>query len=68
MPLTLSNMPKNTKFCILELGMNSPGEIKRLSKIAIPKISIITNIGTAHSGNFKKLEEIANEKSDIFSF
>ena len=68
MPLTLSNMPKNTKFCILELGMNSPGEIKRLSKIAIPKISIITNIGTAHSGNFRKLEEIANEKSDIFSF
>ncbi len=68
MPLTLANMPKNTELCILELGMNCPGEIKKLSKIANPNISIITNIGSAHSGNFKKLEGIADEKSDIFSF
>ena len=45
MPLTLANMPKNTQLCILELGMNSPGEIKRLSKISKPDIAIITNIG-----------------------
>ncbi|MEE2695193.1 MAG: UDP-N-acetylmuramoyl-tripeptide--D-alanyl-D-alanine ligase [Pseudomonadota bacterium] len=68
MPLTLVNMPKKTEVCILELGMNSPGEIKRLAKIAKPNISIITNIGSAHSGNFKKLDQIAKEKSDIFSF
>ncbi len=68
MPLTLSNMPKNTKLCILELGMNTAGEIKKLSRIAKPNISIITNIGSAHSGNFEKLDEIAKEKSEIFSF
>ena len=27
MPLTLSNMPYDTELCILELGMNTPGEI-----------------------------------------
>ena len=68
MPLTLSNMPCDTELCILELGMNTPGEIKRLSKIAKPDIAIITNIGSAHSGNFKKVESIANEKSEIFSY
>ena len=68
MPLTLANMPKNTQLCILELGMNSPGEIKRLSKISKPDIAIITNIGSAHAGNFKKKSGIAEEKSEIFSF
>jgi UDP-N-acetylmuramoyl-tripeptide--D-alanyl-D-alanine ligase len=68
MPLSLANMPKNTELCILELGMNSPGEIRKLSKIANPNISIITNIGSAHAENFKKLEEIAFEKSEIFTF
>ena len=68
LPLTLVNMPRKTELCILELGMNSKGEIKNLTKIARPTISIITNIGTAHSGNFLKLKDIAEEKSQIFSY
>ena len=32
MPLSLVNMPLNTKVCILELGMNRRGEIKKLTK------------------------------------
>ena len=68
MPLTLVNMPKTTQLCILELGMNSPGEIKKLTKIAKPNLSIITNIGSAHSGNFKHQKKIVEEKSKIFSF
>ncbi len=68
MPLTLANMPKNTQLCILELGMNSPGEIKKLSEISKPDIAIITNIGSAHAGNFRKKSGVAEEKSEIFSF
>ena len=68
LPLTLVNMPRKTELCILELGMNSKGEIKDLAKIARPTISIITNIGTAHSGNFLKLKDIAEEKSQIFRY
>jgi len=68
MPLSLVNMPRNTRVCILELGMNSPGEIKKLSEIAKPNVGIITNIGSAHAAKFKDLKNIAEEKSDIFSF
>ena len=68
MPLTLVNMPKSTELCILELGMNSPGEIKKLSGISKPDIAIITNIGSAHAGNFRKKSSIAEEKSEIFNF
>ena len=53
MPLTLVNIPDKTQICILELGMSSYGEIKKLAEIAKPNISIITNIGNAHIGNFK---------------
>ena len=63
MPLTLVNIPRKTEICILELGMNNYGEIKKLVKIVKPNISIITNIG-----NFKNSQEIAKEKSDIFEY
>ena len=32
MPLSLINMPLNTEVCVLELGMNKFGEIKKLVK------------------------------------
>lgn len=68
MPLTLCNMPLNSQLCILEMGMNNKGEIRRLAKIAKPNVNIITNIGTAHVGNLVDKKGIAKEKSDIFFF
>ena len=68
MPLSLINIPQKTQICILELGMNNYGEIKKLAEIAKPHIAIVTNVGNAHIGNFKNSLEIANEKSDIFKY
>ena len=68
MPLSLVNMPLNTKVCILELGMNRRGEIKKLTKISLPTISIITNISLAHIGNFEKPKDIAKEKASIYNY
>lgn len=65
LPLTLSRMKRNTEICVLEIGMNKPGEISILSKIAKPNISVITNIGPAHIGNFKNIEGIVEEKASI---
>ena len=53
MPLTLSRMPKNTEVCILEISTNQPGEIEFLTSISSPNISIVTNIGDAHTEIFK---------------
>ena len=68
LPLSLCNMPKNTEICILELGTNKPGEIDFLSKICKPHISIITNIGNAHIGNFRNKQQIALEKGSIYKY
>ena len=65
MPLSLANMPRDTKICVLELGMNSSGEIKKLSEIAKPNVGIITNIGTALAANFKD-QKILLKKNLIF--
>ena len=65
--LTLSRLPHDFNFCVLELGMNNTGEIRELTKIAKPNIAIITNISNSHIQNFKNEKEIAKAKSEIFS-
>tara|TARA_Y100000590_G_scaffold393322_1_gene471507 strand:+ start:4203 stop:7028 length:2826 start_codon:yes stop_codon:yes gene_type:complete len=64
-PLSLSNLKKNVKYGIFEIGMDKKGEINKLSKIVKPEIAIITNISEAHFKNFKTLKDIAKAKSEI---
>lgn len=65
-PLTLMQLEQDTDIGIIEMGMNNPGEIEPLSKMATPNIAIITNIAPAHIGHMGSLEAIAREKSTIF--
>lgn len=65
-PLTLARMPKDTDFGVFEIGMNHFDEIRPLVKMVQPDVALITNIGAAHLGNFKSLEDIAAAKSEIF--
>lgn len=67
LPLTLSNIPLDCQFAILEIGMNHLNEIEPLSKLARPDIAVITNITSAHIGNFNNEGEIAKAKSEIFA-
>ena len=64
--LTLARLNLSNSFCVLELGMNHGGEIKKLTKIASPNITLITNISNSHIANFKNEEAIAEAKSEIF--
>ena len=63
--LSVLSANKNTQILVLEMGMNHPGEIKRLSECLRPDIGIIINIGTAHIGNFGSREAIAKAKLEI---
>ena len=64
MPITLVNY-KNEDVILLELGSNHPGEIAFLRNICKPTITLVTNIGTAHIGNFKKIKNTLKEKLSI---
>ena len=56
---------KDEEIAVIEMGMNHPGEISYLSKIAKPDIAVITNIGTSHIGNLGSRENILKAKLEI---
>ncbi|MGH1368730.1 MAG: UDP-N-acetylmuramoyl-tripeptide--D-alanyl-D-alanine ligase [Maritimibacter sp.] len=65
-PLTLARMPQDTDFAVIEIGMNHPGEIAPLAKLARPNVAMITTVAAAHLEAFESLEGIAREKASIF--
>lgn len=64
-PLTLARMRPQSDFAVIEIGMNRPGEIAPLSRLARPHVAVITTIGPAHLEAFGTLEAIAEEKAAI---
>jgi UDP-N-acetylmuramoyl-tripeptide--D-alanyl-D-alanine ligase len=64
-PFTLFKINFKTKLVICEMGMNHKYEISRLTKMAKPTISIITNIGPCHIENLGSLKGIAEAKAEI---
>lgn len=65
-PLTLARMPANTEYAIIEIGMNHPGEIAPLSRLARPHVAIVTTVAAAHLEAFENIAGIAHEKASIF--
>lgn len=66
-PLSLARLPLDSKFAIMELGMNHPGEITPLSRAVRPHIAIITNVEAVHLEFFGSVEKIADAKAEIFT-
>ena len=64
-PLTLARLPANADFAVIEIGMNHPGEIAPLSRLARPHVALITTVGAAHLGAFDGIEAIAQEKAAL---
>ena len=65
-PLTLARMPADSDFAVIEIGMNRPGEIVPLARMARPHVAIVTTVAAAHLEAFSGIEEIAIEKGSIF--
>ena len=64
-PLTLARMPVDTDFAVIEVGMNHPGEIAPLARLARPHVAMITTVAAAHLEAFDSIEGIAHEKAAI---
>ena len=64
--LSLSNLPADVSCGVFELGMNQPGEIQSLVYRVQPHVAMITNVSYQHGVNFNHLDDIAQEKADIF--
>ena len=66
LPLTLLSLTEEERIVVLEMGMNVPGEIGRLTEIAEPDVGLITNIQMAHLEGMGSLNRIMEEKGALF--
>ncbi len=67
LPAVVLGLEEKHAFAVLEMGMSEPGEIARLTAIAPPDVSVVTNIGLAHAGGVGGTrEDVAREKGTIF--
>jgi UDP-N-acetylmuramoyl-tripeptide--D-alanyl-D-alanine ligase len=65
-PEALATLPEGMGSAVLEMGMSTPGEIRRLTEIAPLDAGLITMIGTAHAENFAKGQQgIAEAKGEL---
>ena len=65
LPLTLLGLERGHRNAVLEMGMNRPGEIARLTQIADPDVGLITNVGMAHIEGLGDLEGVARAKWEM---
>lgn len=66
LPEALATLPEGLGAAVLEMGMSTPGEIRRLTEIAPLDFGLITLVGTAHAENFAKGQEgIAEAKGEL---
>jgi UDP-N-acetylmuramoyl-tripeptide--D-alanyl-D-alanine ligase len=66
LPLTLLQLAPQHKAAVLEMGMNHPGEIGYLTRIAKPTAALVTNAQRAHLEGMGSLDGVAMEKGCIY--
>jgi UDP-N-acetylmuramoyl-tripeptide--D-alanyl-D-alanine ligase len=65
LPQTLLRLGKKDRRAVLEMGMNHPGEIGRLTEIADPDIGLITNVARVHLEGVGDIMGVARAKAEL---
>jgi len=66
LPLTLLTLDSQHRAAVIEMGMNHPGEIAYLARIAKPTVALVTNAQRAHLAGMGSIDTIAAEKGSVF--
>ncbi|UCF78569.1 MAG: UDP-N-acetylmuramoyl-tripeptide--D-alanyl-D-alanine ligase, partial [Candidatus Eiseniibacteriota bacterium] len=64
-PITLFKLEPGTEVAVVELGMNHPGEIRRLAELCMPSVGVITNVAPAHLEGTGTVWDVAKAKSEL---
>ncbi len=67
MPLTLLKLNASHRYAVIEMGMNHPGEIDYLTRIAAPDVALINNASGAHLAGLGSVEAVAHAKAEILN-
>jgi UDP-N-acetylmuramoyl-tripeptide--D-alanyl-D-alanine ligase len=66
LPLSILALEDSDQALVVELGMNHPGEIDALARIARPDVGAITQVAAAHLGPMGSLEAIGRAKGELY--
>lgn len=64
--LNLFRMDDATRFGVFEMGLDDPGDIKKMTDIIRADYAILTSLDQAHMDNFETMENLAKEKFKLF--
>lgn len=64
-PLTLLNLRAHHRIAVVELGMNHPGEIAYLSRLAQPTVALVNNAQREHQEFMGTVEAVAQENGAV---
>ncbi len=64
-PLTLFKLSDRHRSAIIEMGMSGLGEIETLTRLAMPSVGVITNIGPAHLQFLGSVDTVAQAKGEL---
>jgi UDP-N-acetylmuramoyl-tripeptide--D-alanyl-D-alanine ligase len=68
LPITIFELSLDCDYWVLEMGARHSGDISYLCDIAMPNITLISNIGNAHIGEFGGREKQVQAKSAILRY
>ena len=66
LPLMLLRLSGNHRAAVIEMGMNHPGEIGYLTRLAQPTVALVNNAQRAHLQGMGSVNEVAREKGAIY--
>ena len=67
LPLSLLSCPDDAEVAVFEIGMNGPGQIAFLARLADPDVALVTNVLPAHLEFFDSIDDIAAAKGELFA-
>jgi UDP-N-acetylmuramoyl-tripeptide--D-alanyl-D-alanine ligase len=66
-PLTVLGLRAHHRLAVVELGMNHPGEIAELARIAQPTVALVNNAQREHQEFMKTVEAVAQENGAVLA-
>lgn len=66
LPLSLLPLNAGHRVAVLEMGMNAPGEIAQLTRIADPDVGCISTVHPAHLQGLGSVAGVARAKAELF--
>ena len=67
LPLTLLRLRPEHVAAVVELGMNHPGEMMRLTSVAEPNAALVTTIQPEHLEGLGSIEGVAEAEGELFA-